>query len=90
MGGRGSNADCPCGYHADCLMHGTLGLIVNDKTHIVIAYANDRPELVSAKKHEAKLKGMDFFEVPPIGMGYRCPACGNLTLVFSNCPLNWD
>lgn len=88
MPGIGSDADCICGYHASCLMHGVaeaLGL-----EQIVIAYAKDRPELVSIRITEAKRNGFEYIERYPSGDGYRCPVCGKNTLTFTHCGLHWD
>ena len=88
MPGVGSIADCHCGYHAFGLRHGISEVLNMER--IVIAYAQDRPELISIRMTDAKKQGLDFIEEYPEGGGYFCPACKRNTLTFSFSGLHWD
>lgn len=88
MPGIGSNADCPCGYHAFGLKHGVseaLGL-----EPIVLAYSKDRPELISIRMTEVERQGLEYIDGYPEGVGYRCPSCGIDTLTIAFGGLHWD
>lgn len=57
---------------------------------IVVAYTKSGGELISISKTEAEKEALEYIDGYPDGAGYRCPACGKNTLIFSHSGLYWD